>query len=44
MSKILNSLFDNNRSWAQRMTLERPGFFQKLAQQQSPEILVDWLF
>ena len=39
MSKILNSLFDNNRSWAQRMTLERPGFFQKLAQQQSPKYL-----
>ena len=39
MSKILNALFDNNRSWAQRMTLERPGFFQKLAQQQSPKYL-----
>ena len=39
MSKILNALFDNNRSWAQRMTLERPGFFQKLAQQQSPRYL-----
>jgi carbonic anhydrase len=39
MSNILNALFDNNRSWAQRMTLERPGFFKKLAQQQSPQYL-----
>ena len=39
MSKNLNALFDNNRSWAQRMSLERPGFFQKLAQQQSPRYL-----
>ncbi len=39
MSNILNALFDNNRSWAQRMTLERPGFFKKLAQQQSPKYL-----
>jgi carbonic anhydrase len=35
----LNSLFVNNREWADRMSKERPGFFQKLAQQQSPKYL-----
>jgi len=39
MSDNLNSLFANNRNWADRMSKERPGFFQKLAQQQSPKYL-----
>jgi carbonic anhydrase len=39
MSDTLNSLFVNNREWADRMSKERPGFFQKLAQQQSPKYL-----
>ena len=39
MPHQLASLFDKNRAWADRMTQERPGFFQKLAQQQSPKYL-----
>jgi carbonic anhydrase len=39
MSKDLIALFENNRSWAQRMVQERPGFFEKLARQQSPKYL-----
>ena len=39
MSKLLSHLFDNNQSWAQRMTQERPGFFERLAKQQSPKYL-----
>jgi len=38
-SKHLSHLFDNNRAWAQRMELEQPGFFNHLAQQQSPKYL-----
>ena len=39
MSDALNSLFANNRKWADRMSKERPGFFEKLAKQQSPKYL-----
>ncbi len=39
MTNALNNLFVNNREWADRMSKERPGFFQKLAQQQSPKYL-----
>ena len=39
MTQNLHDLFDNNRAWAQRMSLERPGFFEKLAKQQSPKYL-----
>ena len=39
MSDTLNSLFANNREWAQRMSTVRPGFFEKLAKQQSPKYL-----
>ncbi len=39
MPDALNTLFANNRDWASRMSLERPGFFQKLAKQQSPKYL-----
>ena len=38
-SKHLSHLFDNNRAWAQRMEREQPGFFNHLAQQQSPKYL-----
>ena len=39
MSQSLQHLFDNNIQWAARMERERPGFFSKLAQQQSPKYL-----
>jgi carbonic anhydrase len=38
-SKHLSHLFDNNRAWAERMEREQPGFFNHLAQQQSPKYL-----
>jgi carbonic anhydrase len=38
-SKHLSHLFDNNRNWAERMEREQPGFFNHLAQQQSPKYL-----
>ena len=39
MNSSLQHLFDNNRAWAARMELERPGFFEKLARQQTPKYL-----
>ena len=39
MSTTLHHLLDNNRTWAARMERERPGFFSKLAHQQSPKYL-----
>ena len=39
MSDALNNLFVNNREWADRMSKERPDFFEKLAKQQSPKYL-----
>jgi carbonic anhydrase len=39
MQTKLDLLFDNNRAWADRMSRERPGFFEKLAKQQSPKYL-----
>ena len=39
MSASLQHLFDNNRAWAARREQERPGFFNQLAQQQSPKYL-----
>jgi carbonic anhydrase len=39
MTKSLNHLFDNNREWAHAVEAEHPGFFEQLAQQQSPEYL-----
>ncbi|MEI8170122.1 MAG: carbonate dehydratase [Rhodoferax sp.] len=39
MTQSLQHLFDNNRDWATRMALQRPGFFSQLAQQQSPKYL-----
>ena len=35
----LQHLLDNNRAWAARMELQRPGFFSLLAQQQNPKYL-----
>ena len=35
----LAQLFERNRAWAQRMLAEDPGFFARLAHQQSPEYL-----
>jgi carbonic anhydrase len=37
--RTLRQLFDNNRTWAARMTASDPDFFHKLAAQQSPEYL-----
>src|SRR5438105_3573581 len=37
--RTLSRLLDNNRKWAARMVRERPDFFQRLARQQSPEVL-----
>jgi carbonic anhydrase len=39
MSHLLQHLFDNNRAWAARMEREQPGFFARLASQQSPRYL-----
>lgn len=35
----LNNLFENNRAWASSMEETHPGFFSKLAGQQSPKYL-----
>lgn len=37
--KLLKPLFDNNRRWAERISLEHPRFFEQLAMQQNPEYL-----
>ncbi len=37
--KKLPHLFDNNRSWSERVRRQNPDFFRKLAQQQAPEYL-----
>lgn len=37
--KLLKPLFDNNRRWAEKVTLENPTFFEQLAKQQNPEYL-----
>jgi carbonic anhydrase len=37
--KTLPHLFGNNRAWAEKTRRENPTFFQKLAQQQSPQYL-----
>jgi carbonic anhydrase len=39
MPTSLQQLLDNNRAWAQKMEALRPGFFNHLAQQQSPKYL-----
>jgi carbonic anhydrase len=35
----LTTLFNNNRDWARRIELEKPGFFDKLSHQQTPKYL-----
>lgn len=37
--RTLSRLLENNRKWAARVIEKRPGFFEKLAKQQSPEVL-----
>lgn len=37
--KTLQSLFDSNRNWSERIRRQDPEFFSKLARQQSPEYL-----
>ena len=37
--KTLQHLFDSNRIWSERIRRQDPEFFQKLAQQQSPQYL-----
>jgi carbonic anhydrase len=39
MASSLQHLLDNNRAWAARMERQRPGFFNQLAQQQTPKYL-----
>lgn len=39
MNDTLENLFQNNREWAASMEKQDPGFFKKLAGQQSPEYL-----
>ncbi len=34
----LSHLFDNNQAWVRQMTARDPRFFQRLAEQQTPEI------
>jgi carbonic anhydrase len=34
--RLLSELFQNNREWAKRTETQSPGFFSKLAQQQTP--------
>src|SRR5579864_6862682 len=36
---MLKNLFQNNRAWANNIKQRDPGFFEKLATQQSPEYL-----
>ena len=38
-TRSLQHLLDNNRAWAARMELQRPGFFSQLAQLQTPKYL-----
>ncbi|KGK00927.1 carbonate dehydratase [Thalassotalea sp. ND16A] len=35
----LEHLFENNKVWSEKVNQEQPGFFDKLAKQQSPEYL-----
>ena len=39
MDTDIDVLFDNNRRWAQRVHEREPGFFTRLAQQQSPRYM-----
>jgi carbonic anhydrase len=37
--KLLNHLFAQNRTWAEKIKAEDPRFFEKLSAQQAPEYL-----
>lgn len=37
--KALPQLFENNRKWAEKLVREDPAFFERLAEQQTPEYL-----
>jgi carbonic anhydrase len=37
--RTLSDLFNNNKAWAQRISLQDPDFFPKLSRQQSPTYL-----
>ncbi|MFC3912571.1 carbonate dehydratase [Pseudaeromonas sharmana] len=37
--RLLNHLFEQNRSWAEKIKAEDPHFFEKLSRQQAPEYL-----
>jgi carbonic anhydrase len=37
--RTLTDLFENNRAWSERIRRADPGFFDKLARQQSPKFL-----
>lgn len=37
--RILKHLFEKNKLWAEKITSDRPDFFQQLSHQQSPEYL-----
>ena len=39
MNSTLDHLFEANREWATRTERERPGFFTRLAQQQTPQYM-----
>jgi carbonic anhydrase len=39
MDTDIDALFDNNRRWAERINAREPGFFTRLAQQQSPRYM-----
>jgi len=37
--RLLSNLFDNNQKWSESIQKQRPGFFERLAHQQTPEYL-----
>ena len=39
MQKALAHLFENNKSWSEKIRHKQPGFFKKLAHKQSPKYL-----
>lgn len=39
MTSSLQHLLDNNRAWSERVAMEDPGFFGRLASQQAPQYL-----
>jgi len=37
--RLLQNIFDNNRRWSETVQKQKPGFFERLAHQQTPEYL-----